>query len=231
MTDNSDWSGSHMFDPECWADNELEGWPQRVESGIYASYYRLMPFASKSIRTTMTPDLGISFVTFSSVGQEGQSDQDQLDSGHAEDPKDIKPQSVDSKKDTSFVPLQSEQGQDRLVAKWEKMDKASQDRLTVYYRRHKIKRDDNHDMKLWNDISAIILKGKHSGSIQCKGSTVRFSCCNVVRVTGDMCHALVLADGDSKMWKNKADVQCRGCQSRIGQAAHHERWKHRIGKR
>jgi hypothetical protein len=70
MIDNSDWSGSHMFDPECWADNELEGWPQRVESGIYASYDRLMPFASKSIRTTMTPDLGISFVTFSSVGQE-----------------------------------------------------------------------------------------------------------------------------------------------------------------
>lgn len=144
--------------------------------------------------------------------------------------KDVEPQSTDGEEDPSFVPPQSEHRNDRPVATWEQMDKASQARLTAFYEVHEMERGDKDDVKLWKDISNIILNGKHSGSIKCKRAELNFSCCRVRETeTGDMCQALVVAKSSSKMWKQGRGVQCRRCQSQIGYTVYKERQKEKHG--
>jgi hypothetical protein len=89
-----------------------------------------------------------------------------------------------------------------------------------------VERGDKDDVKLWKDISNMILNGKHDRSIKCKRTELNFSCCRVRETeTSDMCRALVVAKSSTRMWKEGQDVQCRRCQSQIGFAVYQKRQK------
>lgn len=227
MLDLADSSGSskkHMFDPNWWEGEDLSGWPEK--SG---NYYHFVPFGGSTTCTNAEIPEGTSYsqTLFASTGNVEKED---VESVHTEDTINSALDSIDIKGGTSFVLPQSAHKGARPVAEWEQMDKASQARLTAFYELHEMERGDKDDVKLWKDISDIILDGKHEGSIKCKEMELNFSCCRVRETeTGDMCQALVVAKSSSRMWKEGLGVQCRRCQSQIGYTVYKARQKERHG--
>jgi hypothetical protein len=225
VTGDSDSSDEEMFDPANWRGEKLNGWPIKDTS----DYYHLVPFGGSTVCNT-TELLGVTSYSHSLIAHTEELGQEEVDSVNTEDIKNVDPQSTDGEEDPSFIPPQSKHGNNKPEAKWEDMDKASQARLTVFYELHKVERGDKDDVKLWKDISNMILNGKHDGSIKCKSTELNFSCCRVrERETGDMCQALVVAKSSSRMWKEGQDLQCRRCQSQIGFAVYQKRQKEKHG--
>jgi hypothetical protein len=225
LTGDSNSSDEEMFDQAYWKGERLDGWPIKDSS----DYYHFVPFGGSTICTDAGIAGGTSYSQTLFVSTGGVEKQD-VEGVNTQDVKDVDPQSTDGEEHPSFIPPQSKHGNNKPEAKWEDMDKASQARLTFFYELHKVERGDKDDVKLWKDISNMILNGKHDGSIKCKSTELNFSCCRVrARETGDMCRALVVAKSSSKMWKEGQDVQCRRCQSQIGFAVYQKRQKEKHG--